>query len=231
MRTLLELEPREFRVLGALLEKEQTTPEYYPMTLKGLVAACNQKTNREPVMSMGELEVLNVLRVLLQENLVERSTGARADRWGHRVDESIHFKRDWKAILTLLLLRGAQTPGELRARADRMHSFDSLEEVDRTLRELAAETPPWVVELARRPGQKETRWSLNVEGLVEAESQDWEAPAAVSSQTPSSLEQRLARLEAVVERLSASLAEVRRDLGLEDASRALAEPGDVDGER
>ncbi len=215
MRTLLELEPREIRVLGSLLEKEQTTPEYYPMTLKGLVSACNQKTNREPVMSLGELEVLNVLRVLLQENLVERTTGARADRWGHRIDESIHFKRDWKAVLTLLLLRGPQTPGELRARADRMHSFDSLEEVDRTLRELMAEIPPLVVELARRPGQKETRWSLNIEGAAEAGPPEW----SVSAPTPphpdeGPLEERLARLEAIVERLTRELAETREALGL-----------------
>ncbi len=211
MRNLLELEPRELRVLGALMEKEQTTPEYYPMTLKGLVSACNQKTNRDPVMSLGELEVLNVLRVLLQEDLVERTTGARADRWGHRVDPLIQIRPQRKAILTLLMLRGPQTPGELRARSERMHPFASLEEVEQVLGELAAQTPALAVELPRRPGQKETRWALPVEGIAEwaeAEIPHFEE----SSEGGESFSSRLRRLEESVERLEAELAELRSRL-------------------
>lgn len=213
-RGLTELEPREIRVLGALMEKEQTTPEYYPLTLKSLVTACNQKTNRDPVMSLGELETLNVLRVLLQERLVERVSGPRADRWEHHVDEILHFKSGWKSVITVLFLRGAQTLGELRARTERMHPFSSLEEVEAVLRELAAQLPPLAVELARRPGQKESRWAFNVEGATETAAET-PVEAPTGSDAGESLDQRVSRLEDQVSRLRRELSELKAQLGEE----------------
>ena len=120
------LDPIEIRVLGTLLEKEQTTPDHYPMTINGLINACNQKTNREPVTSLTETEVVEALDRLRLDVLTWRSEGARAERWEQRLDRRWHLTPPRKAIMTLLLLRGAQTPGELKTRSDRMHSFESV---------------------------------------------------------------------------------------------------------
>jgi uncharacterized protein YceH (UPF0502 family) len=152
------LDPAEVRVLGALLEKEQTTPEAYPLSLNALVAACNQRTGREPVMQLDEAEVAGALDRLRQEVLVWRSEGSRVPRWRQSVERRWQLDPAAKAILTLLLLRGAQTAGELRARSERMHRFAELADVEEVLGRLAAEDEPLVRELPRRPGQKETRW-------------------------------------------------------------------------
>ncbi|HSR70184.1 MAG TPA: DUF480 domain-containing protein [Acidobacteriota bacterium] len=203
MRSIPQLGPRERRVLGALLEKEQTTPEYYPLTLKAVVAACNQKSNRDPVMSLEEADVHNVLRVLVQEGWVERVSGARVDRWKHSLESAYDVSDDCKALLTLLLLRGAQTPGELRSRSERLFHFDSLAEVLDPLHDLSQADPPLVVELARQPGQKETRWILA--------SNDLEQPTQESAPPrprPSPLEERMAQLEEQVEDLSRRLTEL-----------------------
>ena len=199
MRSLNALEPAEIRVLGSLLEKEQATPEYYPMTLKALVAACNQKTNRHPVMSLGEVETLNILRVLLQEDLVERVSGPRADRWNHNVDPILRYRPKHKAVVTVLLLRGPQTPGELRGRSERLHPL-SRGEVEEVLLSLAEGDDPLVVELTRQPGQKETRWALK--GSLDVEDE-----AAFSGLVPADVPddpdvmQRLDRLEKTVEEI------------------------------
>ncbi len=213
MRDLTELDAKEIRVLGALMEKEQATPEYYPLTLKALTAACNQKTNRDPVFSMAEIDVLNTLRVLQQEQLVERVTGARVDRWEHRVDPRLHFKPPLKAVLTLLLLRGPQTPGELRARSDRLHAFSDIHAVEEALHDLAQQDPPLAKPLARQPGQKETRWSLAAAGdLPEPDFEISTAPPATASTTHETLD-RLARLEADVEELQRQLRSLQDKLG------------------
>ena len=157
MRYLSELWSGEFRVLGALMEKEQTISDYYPMTLNALVAACNQETNWNPVMTLTELDTLNSLRVLLQDSLVERVVAARTDRSCHRVDERLHFCPEWKTSLTVPFVRGVQTLGELRIRTERMHPFASLSEVRVSLIAVANEEAPLVVELPRGPGQKENR--------------------------------------------------------------------------
>lgn len=152
------LDDVECRVLGALLEKEQTTPEYYPLTVNTLVAASNQKTNRDPVTELGEDEVRAALDRLRRNVLVWSSEGARTERWRHALDRRWRLEPATKALITLLLLRGPQTPGELRARAERMHRFGSPGEVETSLRELASGREPLVRELPRAPGQKENRW-------------------------------------------------------------------------
>lgn len=203
----------EIRVLGSLLEKQQTTPEAYPLTLKALTTACNQKTNRDPVLELDESEVLDALERLKQDVLVWRTSGARVDHWEQNLDRRWGLAPADKAVMTLLLLRGPQTPGELRARSDRLHRFESVGEVEETLRALAdasdPEVQPLVVELARRPGQKEARWihtvgAEEVEPALEAGSPiRSSAPVAASAQTTISrrldrIEERLAALEEAV---------------------------------
>ena len=153
-----ELEALEIRVLGSLAEKQMSTPEYYPLTLNALIAACNQKSNREPVMEASEAEVQRALDSLQEEKLAWKVVGGRAVRWEHNLDTALQLDPASKAILTLLFLRGAQTPGELRGRSDRLHPFGSISEVEEMLQRLAASPDPLVREIARRPGQKESRW-------------------------------------------------------------------------
>src|SRR3954449_4845695 len=141
-----KLDPVEVRVLGSLLEKEQTNPETVPMTVNALILACNQKTNREPVMQLSEDEVVNALDRMRQDVLVWRTEGARTERWQQSVSRRWNLDRAAKALITLLLLRGAQTPGELRTRSERLHPFASLEEAEAALRRLGAEDEPPVIE-------------------------------------------------------------------------------------
>jgi len=168
----------EIRILGALLEKEQTTPNAYPLTVNALLSACNQKTNREPVTDLSEGEVWEALDDLREHVLVWRSEGARAERWQHRLDRRWRLTSSRKAVMTLLLLRGPQTAGELRTRSERMHSFDDVDEVEATLRDLATAPDPHshedddhpgvlVAELPQQPGQREARWAHAV-GVGEA---------------------------------------------------------------
>ncbi len=153
------LEPAEVRVLGALMEKEQATPELYPLTVNALIQACNQKTAREPVMEMSEGEVHGTLRQLAQEGLAQRTEGARVTRWRHGVDLRWDLDPARKAVMTLLLLRGPQTPGELRNRSERLHAFATISELEDALATLASSPEPLVRELPRGPGQKESRWT------------------------------------------------------------------------
>ena len=154
-----KLDPVEIRVLGALLEKEQTTPDQYPLTTLAVVAACNQKSNREPVTDYSETEVTEALDRLREDVLVWRTQSARAERWEHRLDRRWELDKRAKAVMTLLLLRGSQTPGELRTRAERLHPFESVEEVEATLERLSSGFDALVRELPRRPGQREARWT------------------------------------------------------------------------
>src|SRR5258706_7848059 len=160
-----ELDPIELRVLGCLMEKQLATPEYYPLTLNALVAAANQKSNREPVMELGESEIQRAPDRLQDEKLVWKVLGGRAVRWDHNLDKAWQLERSTKAILTLLFLRGPQTSGELRGRSDRLHGFESVSEVEETLQRMS-HTPALVRELARRPGQKEARWAHVLGGAI-----------------------------------------------------------------
>ncbi|HVR99297.1 MAG TPA: YceH family protein [Thermoanaerobaculia bacterium] len=209
-----QLDPVEIRVLGSLLEKEQTTPEVYPMTVNALLAACNQKTNREPVMQVSEGQVWDALDRLRQDVLVWRTEGARSERWQQSVERRWGLNPAGKALMTLLLLRGAQTAGELRARSERMHAFASAQETEEALARLAGMDEPLVRELPRRPGQKETRWIHLVGEVAEPQETGPEVvaiPADVLGRP--SLAARVEQLEQTVARLAEDLESLRRQLG------------------
>src|SRR5439155_24361183 len=173
------------------MEKQLSTPEYYPLTLNALVAATNQKSNREPVMELSEGELERALNRLQDEKLVWRVMGGRAVRFDHNLDALWHINRREKALLTLLFLRGAQTAGEMRGRSDRLHSFESVAEVEQTLRDMASQSEPLVRQLSRRPGQKEERWVHLAGGEVTFEEAPAGAPAPHSSEPLSVRVQRL----------------------------------------
>ena len=207
-----ELDPIEVRVLGSLVEKQLTTPEYYPLTLNALMAACNQKSNREPVMELGEGEIQNALSRLQDEKLVWKVMGGRAVRYDHNLDAAWHLTRGEKALLTLLFLRGPQTAGELRGRSDRLQSFDSVGEVEELLRDMAGHSEPLVQELARRPGQKEQRWAHTVGGaIVELPTAD--AMESRGEPRGEPLATRVTRLEQEVAELRAELRALKGELG------------------
>ena len=210
-----QLDPVEVRVLGSLLEKEQTNPETVPMTVNALIAACNQKTNREPVMQLTETQVVEALDRLRQDVLAWRTEGARTERWQQSVVRRWGLDRAGKALMTLLLLRGPQTPGELRTRSERMHPFASLEEVEEALRRLAGMDEPLVKELPRRPGQKETRWTHLVGELAPVSEEPEELMSEPDPDAPArpSLASRVERLEEVVARLTEELEELKKQLG------------------
>jgi uncharacterized protein len=208
------LDPVEIRVLGSLAEKQLSTPEYYPLTLNALVAACNQKSNREPVMELSEQEIQRALDRLQDEKLVWRVMGGRAVRFDHNLDSVWHIDRREKAVLTLLFLRGPQTAGELRGRSDRLHSFDSVPEVEELLREMAAHSEPLVRQLPRRPGQKEERWAHLAGGAVvdlPVSSSAPEPEARASSGEPLSV--RVQKLEEQVAALTEELRALKANLG------------------
>ena len=163
-----ELDAVEARVLGALVEKEITTPEYYPLTLNALVNACNQKSNREPMVSYDDRTVADALASLKHKQLSFSLTGAgmRVPKFGHRMVETLNMGRREMAILCELLNRGPQTVGELRTRSERMHSFSDLDEVESCLRGLAEREPPFVVRLERQSGMKEPRWAHLFSGEI-----------------------------------------------------------------
>ncbi|HTA60344.1 MAG TPA: YceH family protein, partial [Candidatus Baltobacteraceae bacterium] len=154
-----QLSQIEARVLGALVEKETTTPEYYPLSLNALVNACNQKSNRDPVMTLGEEAVRQALRSLSDQAMVRSAGGdSRVAKFEHRLNELYNFHRHEIAVLCVLLLRGPQTPGELRTRAERMYAFEDLEAVHAALNLLLRRDPPLVKILPRQPGTKESRY-------------------------------------------------------------------------
>lgn len=205
MRLPRELNAVEIRVLGCLLEKEQTTPDAYPLSVNALVGACNQKSNRDPVMALSEADVAATLDRLHAEVMVWPVDGARTRKWRHSLDRMWDLTPETRAVMAVLLLRGAQTAGEIRSRTERMQRFASTSEVEHVLTGLATGDEPLTVHLARQPGQKEARWNHLVGG-------QGEIPAAVSEPPPSQaggvgLAQRVDDLEARVERLERLLAE------------------------
>lgn len=195
------LSPAELRVLGSLLEKERTTPEAYPLTLNALRLACNQQTSRDPVMSLGEDEVRDAVRSLSQAGWAQLAsgTGSRVAKYRQRLDESLDLLPSESSVLAVLFLRGPNTVNELRARTDRAHRFASNDDVIGTLQRL--EEKGLVLELARQPGQRETRW-MHLLASAPAEPAE-HAPA----DEPTPTERRLARLEERVAELERALAE------------------------
>jgi uncharacterized protein YceH (UPF0502 family) len=207
------LDSAEARVLGSLIEKEITTPDYYPLSLNAIVNACNQKSNREPVMELDEHGVAQALRRLQEKGLARPADNwdSRVSKYEHSVQEAFNFDRRETAILCVLLLRGAQTPGELRGRSERLHRFDDLTEVQSALQRLITREPPLVKMLSRKPGTKEARYAHLLSGDVEdRESQP--TPVLTSSPSPSGAD-RIERLESEMEELRKEVADLKQELG------------------
>jgi uncharacterized protein YceH (UPF0502 family) len=203
-----QLDRIEVRVLGCLLEKQQATPEYYPLTLNALVAACNQKSNRDPVLNLSEREVSTALRQLGEDGLVRRDDSGRATRWSQKVDRLLRLDAPGKAALTVLLLRGPQTAGEVRSRTTRLHPFDSSAAAEAALAGLAGPPDPLILLLERAPGQKEARWGHRL-GIDDPEG---DAPPPLRPPSPAERDfdpalimLRIDRLEQEVEELKSTL--------------------------
>jgi uncharacterized protein len=206
------LNDAEARVLGSLIEKGITTPEYYPLSLNALVNACNQKSNRDPVMNLDEDTVRQALRGLEKHGLggPADTFDGRVAKYEHRLQEAFNFDRRETAILCVLLLRGPQTPGELRGRSERMHRFDELSEVDSTLQRLTKREPPIVKVLPRQPGTKESRWAHLLSGDVEISQP--EAASEPSALVSSSDRDRIAHLEREVSHLRNDVSDLKNQL-------------------
>ncbi len=199
----------EARVLGALIEKDITTPDYYPLSLNALVNACNQKNNREPVMNLDQDVVDHALSTLQEKRLAGPTSSAdsRVTKYEHRSQEVFNFTRAETAIFCVLLLRGPQTPGELRGRTERMHRFEHLDEVQSTLQRLIQREPPLVTMLARQPGTKESRYAHLLCGEVADAVMAW-TPASFSPNADDP--DRLQRLEVEVADLRKETADLQQ---------------------
>ena len=203
-------------MLGCLVEKEITTPEYYPLSLNALVHACNQKSNREPLMNLEEDVVRQALRALGDQVLARSASGdSRVAKYEHRLADTFNFTRPETAILCELLLRGPQTPGELRSRAERMHPFEDLSVVQSTLKHLMEREPPLVKLLPRQPGNKEARYAHLLSGDVEVREAPQVKEAAISSSATENarmtgLESEVAGLQKDVANLKRQFAEFRK---------------------
>lgn len=214
-----ELNDIEVRVLGCLLEKELATPEYYPLSLNALVNACNQKSSRQPVLSLAPETVTEALRSLKEMRLVVQSDASRVAKYYQSFGKHYNLVNRETALMGLLLLRGPQTPGELRTRADNLCAFDSLEEVIATLEHLASSS--LVVQLPRQPGQKEQRYAHLLAGAPDmasatgASAQD-EAPVVVrriGGERVEALEERVAQLEEELASLRQAFLTLKQSLG------------------
>ena len=202
------LSAAEARVLGALVEKEVTTPEYYPLSLNALVNACNQRSNREPVMQLSEEDVREALLGLEAHQLAGAARGAegRVAKYEHRLGEAFNLTRAETALLCVLLLRGPQTPGELRGRTERMHSFAEIADVVAGLEKLMAREPALAGVLPRQPGTKESRYAELLSGTAEGRTRS-DAPEAVQGEVGQA--ERVAQLEAEVAGLRRELEALR----------------------
>ena len=217
----MQLTQTQARVLGALVEKEVTTPEYYPLSLNALVNACNQKNNREPVMALDETEVRQALHGLEDDRLAGPVRGdSRVTKFEHHLQEVFNFTRAETALICVLLLRGPQTPGELRGRTERMYRFEELNDVVNGLQKLAAREPSLVKLLPRQPGTKEARYAHLLSGDVESfepaassftSEREPYAPSPASA-ADEELSERMAQLEAEVAILTRELGEVREEV-------------------
>jgi uncharacterized protein YceH (UPF0502 family) len=212
------LTPAEARVLGALVEKEVTTPDYYPLSLNALINACNQRSNREPVMDLDEEEVRQALHGLEDMKLAGRARAdGRVTKYEHWLGEAFNFSRAETALLCVLLLRGPQTPGELRGRTERMHRLDELTDVAAGLQKLMEREPSLAAVLPRQPGTKGSRYAHLLSGAVES------LPAAMAVQASrafvandagdnAGLEERVVQLEATITELRQEMAALRQKI-------------------
>ena len=223
----MTLDPIQLRVLGSLIEKEIATPENYPLSLNALVNACNQRSSRDPVLDLTEDEVRQALHSLEDLALVSSVRDSRVPKYEHRIRTVLNLRRDETAVLCLLMLRGPQTPGELRGRADRLYTFDDLTAVQATLERLAtreapeigdpASTGPLTTILPRQPGSREARYAHLLGGQPEIP-----ASTPISVKTDDSASERLTQMEARIAALSATvlILQARIDL-LESTAKAV----------
>jgi uncharacterized protein YceH (UPF0502 family) len=208
----IRLTDAEVRVLGSLIEKDITTPEYYPLSLNALTNACNQKSNRDPVMQLDEDTVSVALEGLQQYRLAGPARGAdsRVTKYEQRLQEVFNFTRAETAVLCVLLLRGPQTPGELRGRAERLHRFETLDDVQSALQKLMQREPPLAKVLPRQPGTKESRYAHLFAGdVIEAE-MPTQVGEAVGRNSPD--DRRIAALEEEVAELRREVSSVKDQL-------------------
>jgi uncharacterized protein len=206
------LSPLETRILGALIEKEITTPEYYPLSLNALINACNQKSNRDPMMNVDEDAARTALRSLSDRGYAGPADNfdSRVTKYEHRLQEAFNFDRRETAILCELFLRGPQTPGELRSRCERMHKFDDLNEITLTLQRLMKRDPVLVALLPKQPGTKEARYAQLLSGPVETGgASDVPQHATVTGHSASHRGQDNAALESEVAALRKELDELK----------------------
>jgi uncharacterized protein YceH (UPF0502 family) len=216
------LTPLEARVLGVLVEKQATVPDTYPLSLNALVAGCNQKTAREPVMAATEAEVLTAADGLKGLSLVFESSGSRVVRFEHNLGRALGVPSQAVALLAMLMLRGAQTSAELRLHCERLHRFADISSVEGFLDELAAKEPPRVVKLARAPGEREARWAHLLSGepaavLAGAAAQAAPADGSVSAGELAALKAEQARLAQQLEELRALVLRMAGELGVDTA--------------
>jgi uncharacterized protein YceH (UPF0502 family) len=197
----------ETRVLGTLYEKSHTVPDSYPLTLNALVSGCNQKTSRSPVMEVTEAEVQAALDDLRSANLVIETSGGRVMRYSHNLERVLQVPSQSAAILAVLMLRGPQTPGELRINAERLHAFADISAVQGFLDELAGRS--LVIQLPRLPGARESRWAHLLSGAPAAES-----PAEKANEPPTDLKATVARLESELAELKAVVARISKATGI-----------------
>ena len=204
-----QINPVEARILGALVEKQLTTPEYYPLTLNALVNACNQKNNRDPVMSLSENEVSTAIEHLRDRNLVYVFYGStsRVPKYKHMLPTYYELEPAEVAVMAVLMLRGPQTLGELRERTGRMQQFSGLDEVQQTLSALAAREDPLVLRLERLAGQKDARFAQLLTGPIDVDALAAAHPPR--AQATESANERIASLEAEVQRLAAEIEQLR----------------------
>jgi uncharacterized protein YceH (UPF0502 family) len=217
----MELTAAEIRVLGSLIEKRATTPEHYPLTTNALVNACNQKTNREPVTNYSERDVIAAMMELRANKLCRSISSGRTDKHKHVLDETLGLDEEQLAVLAIMLLRGPQTPGEIRTRTDRYVSFDSVDAVGLVLEGLAGGDRPLVMDLGRGPGQSQNRFMHLLGGPVDASSVDSES--VPSTATSPSRNDRLVEVEAEVEGLLRRVLRLETELGLADQHPSISE--------
>jgi uncharacterized protein YceH (UPF0502 family) len=202
------------RVLGALVEKEVTTPDYYPMSLNALINACNQRSNREPVMDLDEEAVRQALHGLEDLHLAGRARGAdgRVAKYEHWLGEAFNFSRAETALICVLLLRGPQTPGELRGRTERLHSFDEIGEVLAGLQKLMEREPPLAAILPRQPGTKESRYAHLLSGGIESLAASFAAEPTYARREPGQFSEQDAGHEERIAQLESTVAELRQQV-------------------
>jgi len=210
-KSTMLLSPVEVRILGALVEKEATTPDNYPLSLNALTSACNQTSNREPVMDLDETAVRNAVNSLRQQSLVRavQHSGSRVMKFQHLINERLDLDAPALGVMCVLMLRGPQTSGEIRGRTNRLAEFASVGDVETALESLSGQG--LVVQLARRPGQKETRYAHLLSGAPAADADD-DAESPTEPAPPARDADRIASLETAVVDLRAELADLRAKL-------------------